>query len=228
MSSRRVLRARAGGKRLTEEFEAVLFDFGGVFTDSPFDAVETAGREIGAGPGVLSDIVFGPYHRDTDHPWHRLERGEISLLDARGEVMEIARRAGFEIDPFELLGRSARAGVGARQNVVDCVRRVRASGYRTALLTNNVREFDPGWRSLIPVDEIFERVVDSSAIGVRKPDPEIYRIALRELGDPAPQCCIFLDDCESNLDAATRLGIHSVRVDEDPAPALAELERLLA
>ena len=162
------------------EFEAVLFDFGGVFTDSPFEAVEQVGRELGAGSGELSEIVFGPYHEDTDHPWHRLERGEISLRDAR-----------------------------------------------LVLLTANGGECGRGGGSLGPVEEIFESVVDSSAVGVRKPDPKIYRIALRELGDPAPERCVFLDDCQSNLDAATRLGIRSLLVDADPAAALAELERLL-
>lgn len=73
--------------------EAVLFDFGGVFTASPFGAVEALGREIGAAPGQLQRIVFGPYHEDTDHPWHRLERGEMPLLDARDAIMALGRSA---------------------------------------------------------------------------------------------------------------------------------------
>ncbi len=204
----------------------MLFDFGGVFTDSPFEAVEAAGQEIGAEPGQLGDIMFGPYHQDTDHPWHRLERGELSLVDARLELIERGRESGFEIDPFELLGRMVRAG-GARDSFVECVRSLRSRGYRTAIVTNNVREFSQGWRKMIPADELFETIVDSSEVGVRKPDPEIYRIALRELGDVEPGRSVFLDDFESNVQAARRLGIHGVLVGPDFARAIDELECLL-
>ena len=63
---------------MSDQIKAVLFDFGGVFTDSPFGAVEEHGLSLGAAPGQISDIVFGGYHEDGDHPWHRLERGELS------------------------------------------------------------------------------------------------------------------------------------------------------
>ena len=65
---------------------AVLFDFGGVYTSSPFSLFAEAAAELGATPEHMLDLVFGPYDRDTDHPWHRLERGELSLLEARVEA----------------------------------------------------------------------------------------------------------------------------------------------
>ena len=77
-----------------------------------------------------------------------------------------------------------------------------------AMLTNNVREWEPLWRSMLPVDEIFELVVDSAFVGMRKPDREIYELTLERLGDGirAPEC-LFVDDVEANVDAARGLGM---------------------
>jgi putative hydrolase of the HAD superfamily len=211
---------------VSRSIDAVLFDFGGVFTDSPFHAVEAVGLEMGAAPGELQTIMFGSYHQDTDHPWHRLERGEVSLLDARNELIELGRRGGFELDPFELLARATTKG-GAREEFVHCARALRERGYQTGMVTNNVREFSAGWRTMIPVEEIFDLVIDSSAVGVRKPNLEIYRIALRDLGGLAPERTVFLDDYEANVEAAERLGMKGVLVGTDGPAALLELERVL-
>src|SRR5262245_52055105 len=107
-------RARNEESPLIRSIDAVLFDFGGVFTDSPFDAAEALGAELGAQPGRLLEIVFGPYHEDTDHPWHRLERGEIPLTEARDAIVALGRAAGIEADPFQLFARLGR-GSGARE-----------------------------------------------------------------------------------------------------------------
>jgi len=213
--------------RAVERTEAVLFDFGGVFTESPFGAAESLGSELGAPPGRLTELVFGPYHADTDHPWHRLERGEISFREAREEILALGRAAGLDTDPLRVFQRMG-AGAGVREGMVERARRLRSAGIRTALVTNNAREFREGWRSLVPADELFEHVVDSSEVGVRKPDPEIFRIALRRLGDPAPRRTLFLDDFEGNVTAARSLGIRALLVEQDPAPALAALDALLA
>jgi putative hydrolase of the HAD superfamily len=206
---------------------AVLLDFGGVYTSSPFAVFADAAAEIGAAPERVIGLVFGPYDRDTDHPWHRLERGEIALLDAREQIMALATEAGLSFDPLAILARMARGG-GAREAVVAATRRVRARGLRTALVTNNAREFSAGWRSLIPIGELFDAVIDSSEVGVRKPDPAIFSLALRELGGIAPEHAVFLDDFAGNVAAARRLGMHGVLVEDDPSGALAELERLVS
>jgi putative hydrolase of the HAD superfamily len=205
---------------------AVLFDFGGVYTSSPFAVFVEAAAEIGATPERVLDLVFGPYDRDTDHPWHRLERGEIALLDAREEIIALAAQADLTFDPLAILARMARSG-GAREAVVVATRRIRERGLRTALVTNNAREFSAGWRSLIPIAELFDAVIDSSEVGVRKPDPAIFSLALRELGGIAPEHAVFLDDFPGNVAAARRLGMHGVLVEDDPSDALAELERLV-
>ena len=70
------------------------------------------------------------------------------------------------------------------------------------LLTNNIREWEPLWRTMLPVDEIFEVVVDSGFVGCRKPDREIYDLTLERLGDPAAEECLFIDDIDVNCDTA--------------------------
>ena len=88
-------------------FEAVLFDLGGVFTGSPMAALETLGEELGAEPGHLFEIIFGPEGSDGDHPWHRLERGELPLPRAAEEIATLGARESLEIDlgrVFALLG----------------------------------------------------------------------------------------------------------------------------
>ena len=90
------------------------------------------------------------------------------------------------------------------------------AGYRTGIITNNVREFGDGWRALIPVDELFEFVVDSSHVGVRKPDPRIFALALEQLGCPDPASCVFLDDHPANVAAARALGMLAIHVGPDP------------
>ena len=207
--------------------EAVLFDFGGVFTESPFGAAEALGAELGAPAGRLLELVFGPYHADTDHPWHRLERGEMSFLDAREAILALGRDAGLDCDPIRVFQKMG-AGGGVREAMVDRARRLRATGLRTALVTNNAREFRERWRALVPAEELFEHVVDSSEVGVRKPDPAIFRIALARLGDPAPERTLFVDDYEGNLVAARALGLRTLLVEDDPAPVLAALDEILA
>lgn len=209
--------------------EAALFDFGGVFTESPFGAAESLGAELGAPPGRLLELVFGPYHADTDHPWHRLERGEIGFLDAREEILALGRAAGLDADPLRVFQKMGMAGGGGvREAMVERVRRLRGAGVRTALVTNNAREFRERWRALLPADELFEHVVDSSEVGVRKPDPQIFRIALACLGNPAPERTLFLDDFEGNVSAARELGLRALLVEADPGPTLAALDALLA
>lgn len=208
------------------DFDAVLLDFGGVFTASPFGAIEQAEAKHGAAPGQLREIIFGAYDRDDDHPWHRLERGEMTLGDTRTEIVALGREAGFEIDPIQVLVE----GMGAhetRHDLVELVMRLRSDGVRTALVTNNVREFGDSWRKLVPVEALFDEVVDSSAEGCRKPDPRIFHLALERVGDVEASRAIFLDDFHGNIDAARSLGIEAVLVEPDHRPALRTLERLL-
>ncbi len=94
--------------------------------------------------------------------------------------------------------------------MIDLMREAKASGRHMGLLTNNVREWEPLWRPMLPVDEIFEVVVDSGFVGSRKPEREIYELTLERMGGPAPQECLFIDDTDVNCDAARELGMTAV------------------
>ena len=113
------------------------------------------------------------------------------------------------------------------QPMIELMRAIKARGYRMALLTNNVREWEPLWRSMLPVDEIFELVVDSAFVGMRKPDPPIYELTVERLGDEiAPAECLFVDDVLVNIEAARELGMSAVHF-RDNAQAIAEIEAAL-
>lgn len=204
---------------------AVLFDFGGVFTPSPFALLATMEgpdaelltRQIGH--------VFGPYDRDTDHPWHRLERGETTMEPAFEEIRALAAADGMDLEPMRVLRHFAGDGT-VRVEVVEHVRRLRVAGFSTAIVTNNLHEVRTMWQRMLPVDELFDLVVDSSEEGVRKPDPVIFERALERLGVDAA-AAVFLDDVASNVEAARAVGMRGIHVTADPAVALAELEGLL-
>lgn len=208
------------------DIQAVLLDFGGVFTMSPFEALRSMETELGHSFIDLLPVVFGDYDDDTDHPWHRVERGEIPFDEARLGVMEEARARGIEVDPFSVLERMG-TGRGIRTDVVDHVRSLHEGGRATALVTNNVREFRDLWRPMVPLDELFDAVIDSSEVGIRKPDPRIYELALSEIGAVAERA-VFLDDYEGNVRAAERVGLRGIVVGADHRPAFDELDLLLS
>ena len=190
-------------------YRAVLFDFGGVFMDSPFAAAEEGAAKLGVPLDQLTSIVFGSYDRDDDHPWHRLERGEIPFRDARSEIIELSRSAGLvDIDPIDVLAALGSRG-GTRDFMVDLVRDLRARGMKTGIVTNNIAEFGEFWRPIIPLDELFDDVVDSSEVGVRKPNPAIYRMACERLA-VEPRDAVFIDDYEGNVAGAIAVGLTGV------------------
>ncbi len=207
---------------------AVMWDYGGVFMSSPFEAVAGVARKRGVEPERYLRIIFGPYDRDTSHPWHRLERGELSLELAREEIIELGRGDGVDADPLHFFAAMARDGAAAvREEVVTLARRIKSDGVATALVTNNVLEFREHWKRSIPLNDLFHEVIDSSEVGLRKPDPKIFELALERLGGVEPDAAVFLDDYEGNVEAARRVGIHGIHVTDDYEAALAELRALL-
>ena len=191
-------------------FDAVLFDFGGVFIDSPFEATERAAATMGVSAEVLTEVVFGSYERDDDHPWHRLERGEIPFEQARAEIGVIAAEAGLgEVDPLAVLAELGSASRNPRDFMIDVVRDARALGIRTSVVTNNVAEFGNFWRNLLPLDELFDDVVDSSEVKMRKPNPAIFHLACERLG-VEPARALFVDDHPGNVAGAGRAGLSAV------------------
>ncbi len=208
------------------DFDAVMWDFGGVFSPSPFTAVSNLGREKGYDTERFFAAVFGSYEVDGDHPWHRLERGEIDFMSARESIMEGARADGMEADPIELFTRMGQEGGGMRPEVVEMATAVKDRGFQTAIVTNNAKEFRENWTKSVPIDAICHAIVDSSEIGIRKPDPRIYQHALATLGGIDPARAIFVDDLEANVAAAESLGFRGVLMKDDYHPALEEIARL--
>ena len=111
--------------------------------------------------------------------------------------------------------------------MIGLMRELRKRGFRMAMLTNNVREWEPLWRAKLPVDEIFELVVDSAFVGMRKPEREIYELTLDRLGDGIrPEECVFVDDLDVNCVTATELGMTAVQY-VSPEQAIAEIRSAL-
>jgi epoxide hydrolase-like predicted phosphatase len=203
---------------------AVLFDFAGVITVPMGPTVKQLAATSGADLRELVDFIFGDYGGNGDTPWHKLERGEIALdeFQAWGRTEGAAR--GWDLDLITFL--NALIGCGLRTDIVERVAQLRKEGYRTLLLTNNIREYSTQWRAKLPVDELFEFVVDSSEVGMRKPEPRIFRLALDKLG-VAPGEAVLLDDIAVNTEAARALGMHAIQVGPQADVALAELDELL-
>jgi putative hydrolase of the HAD superfamily len=204
---------------------ALISDFGGVLT-TPLSAgflayQDEAGlslEELGRGLQRAADA-------HGEHPLYALERGEIT-------EEEFARRLREHVDGGFDLSRLRHLyfeRIEPNPPMIRFISEQRRRGLRTALLTNNVREWEPLWRSKLPeLDEIFEVVVDSAFVGMRKPEPAIYELTVERLGgDLRAEECLFVDDLEINCEAARALGMTAVRfVDSDQA--IPELESALA
>lgn len=195
--------------------KAILFDFGGVYIESPFSAIADVAKDMNVPVELLQQITFGDYHIDGEHPWHRLERGEISLEQTRELIILEGEKHNIKTDIYEMLARFASVERGIRGPLVDKTLEWKKRGYRIGMITNNIKEFT-SWRSAFPftLEEVFEVVADSSALGVRKPNVLIYQHALNQLGIE-PHEALFLDDYPDNIEAAKNLGINSFVV-EDP------------
>lgn len=204
-------------------FDAVVFDLSGVVITSAFDALADIVTGADSREAALA-LLLGPYDVDTAHPWHRVERGEIPIGEWVAWVGEEAAAAGITID-WAAFG-SMMGRLEVHEVVVDRIRALRAEGYRTALCTNNVREGSAAWREMVAVDDLFDAVVDSSALGRRKPDVRIYQHALGLLGVDNPARAVFLDDHPGNVAGAERAGLVGLLV-SDPVEAVAALDALL-
>jgi putative hydrolase of the HAD superfamily len=197
---------------------AVIFDLGGVILDSPLHAIARFERECGIEPGFVNRVVVSAGRGGA---WARLERGELSLEDFFGAFEADCAAAGRRLSARALMERIAVAAE-PRPRMLEAVRRIRSGGLRAAALTNNWVGDGLGTDVLRP---FFDVIVESSVVGLRKPDPRIYWHTCDAVG-VAPGEAIFLDDIGRNLKAARALGMTTIKVD-DPDDALRELEALL-
>jgi epoxide hydrolase-like predicted phosphatase len=203
--------------------DTVIFDVGGVLAATGRHS-DFAKRFPPEHAERVTKLFVGDYAEDGDHPWHRLERGEITLEENRRLNRIALEAAGIEL-PAPPPGGGPMIVFTASEPMVALVQELRANGIRLGVLTNNVLEFRDNWRSMMPFDEWFDDVVDSHEVGLRKPNPAIYQLALARLGAEAGRTA-FLDDVATNVSAAESVGIRGVLVDEDPTEAIALTRRL--
>jgi putative hydrolase of the HAD superfamily len=200
---------------------AVLFDFGGVILTSPFDRFARYERERGLPDGFLRGI--NSTNPDTN-AWARLERSEVTF-DEFCQLFEAeARAAGGDVDGEAIM---ALLSGDLRPAMVEAARRCRQR-LKTACLTNNWvahEERDDRYNHTTLLDELFDVVVESSKVGVRKPDPRFYELAC-ELLAIEPSEAVFLDDIGANLKPARAMGMTTIKV-TDPDIAITELEAIV-
>ena len=207
--------------------EAVIFDLGGVMTEPLFR------NRPEVDPAYVNLVAFflnefrDHYHLTTGaHDLHLLEMGQISDDEFFDRMCARYAEAGNEpIDPRVAQKVIFGRGMVASSAMADAVRQVRAAGYKTALLTNISRGGERLWRDLFPVDDLFDVVVDSSRVGMRKPDRRIYMLTCERLG-VEPDQCLFIDDLECNVQAAESLGMQVIQC-LDPVDAADEVVRLV-
>lgn len=211
----------------SEGYTGVIFDYGGVLVTSPYQGIAEFEAEMGYPEGSVASMLLAGYRDgDRDIDLHRVERGELALDVFLAGVQRASAGSlgGRDFDAAAYHRFLMSAPLRAHWMVVARVKELRAEGYRVGLLTNTVREWGDAWRSVIPLDA-FHDVVDSSEVGMRKPDARIYRLASERLGaDPA--ACVFLDDQPENVDGARAVGMAGIVV-ADPWAALADLDVVL-
>jgi putative hydrolase of the HAD superfamily len=205
--------------------EAIISDFGGVLTSPLLDSFAAYQDRSGISLEQLGVAIAAATKRTGANPLFELEKGQITeaaFIDTLGRELSAALGRPVEMHG---LGEHYFEHLHPNAPMIEFMRQLRARGYRMALCTNNVREWEQRWRAMLPVDEIFEVVVDSAFVGYRKPEPQIYAITLERLG-VEPGAALFVDDLEINCGAARELGMPAVWF-QQTEQAIAEIEAAL-
>jgi putative hydrolase of the HAD superfamily len=202
-------------------FQAVIFDFGGVFTSGPFEAFAKYERERGLPVDFIRKVNAANH---LENAWARLERGEIDHDAFDAAFAEECRALGHDVPGRDILPLLAGE---ARPEMFEALRRIHVR-HKTGCITNNLPAGKGNAMASIYKNEImveFDHVIESAKMGLRKPDPRIYEMMVEALGVP-PARCIYLDDLGINLKPARTMGMTTIKVG-DAGPAIRELERLL-
>lgn len=199
--------------------EAVLFDFGGVITTSPFDNFALLEAKL----GIPADTIRKINSTNPDsNAWANYERNDVDVAGFCDLFEAEAAALGYAIPGLDVLDCIK---TEIRPFMVDALRAI-SERYRTAMLTNNFNAGDdPGSGSHGEAKKLFEVIIESSKAGVRKPTPRFYELACEAL-DVEPTACVFLDDLGINLKPARAMGMTTIKV-VDPHVALAELGEIL-
>ncbi len=204
---------------------AVISDFGGVLTTPLIGSFEAFRDRSGVPLEALGQALVTIGIERGENPLFALETGRLSEPEFMAALgAQLATQLGREVD-LEGFSDTYFAELAPNDRFIEYMRELRARGYRMAICTNNVREWSDLWRAMLPVGEIFDVVIDSSAVGSRKPEPRIYELTLQALEIDAG-AAVFIDDLEINCDAARQLGLHAVWF-QDTEQAIAEVEAAL-
>ena len=204
---------------------AIISDFGGVLTSPLVNAFLAFQESSGVPLEELGKAMVTIAGRSGANPLFELETGRMSepeFLSAIGA--QLTEQLGRTIE-MEGFGERYFATLTPNQRLIDYMRDLRGRGYQLAICTNNVREWEQRWRTMLPVDEIFHVVVDSAFVGTRKPEARIYEITLERLGVAAP-AALIVDDVEANCEAARALGMRAVHF-RSTEQAIEEIEAAL-
>jgi putative hydrolase of the HAD superfamily len=188
---------------------AVISDFGGVLTTPLAGSFLAFQEETGISLEQLGTAMAAIGVRLGANPLFELETGRLTepeFLDALGA--ELGAQTGREVT-LDGFGERYFANLDPNHEMIEYMRGLRKRGYTLAICTNNVREWEHRWRAMLPVDEIFDVVVDSAFVGARKPEPRIYELTLERLGVEAG-AAVMIDDIEINCDGARDLGMRAV------------------
>jgi epoxide hydrolase-like predicted phosphatase len=205
--------------------EAVISDFGGVLTTPLIESFMAFQDQTGITTETLGKAMAAITEVEGENPLFKMERGEItevSFLETLTDGLEPLLGHRPEMHRFKEIYFEA---LEPNLPVIDLMAELRDDGYRMAMLTNNVREWEPLWRPMLAVDEIFGTVVDSGFVGCRKPEARIYEITLERVSID-PESCLFIDDIEVNCDGARGAGMSTVHF-RDNEQAIAEIRERL-
>ena len=207
--------------------DTVIFDFGGVITSSPFEAFNRLERERNLPADFIRRVNAT---RGDDNAWARFERAEIDAAHFDTAFAEEAKALGHELRGEDVL--AVLAG-DVRPRMVHALDWLKRHGYHLGCITNNVPSGEGAGmartaekaRAVSDILARFDHVIESSKVGIRKPDPRIYAMMCEHLGK-RPDQCVYLDDLGINCKPAAELGMIAIKVEGEDA-ALAELARAI-
>jgi putative hydrolase of the HAD superfamily len=207
------------------QIKAVISDFGGVLTTPLLQSFMAFQDQTGITTEALGKAMQAATEANGDNPLFEMERGEITevaFLEMLTDSLEPLLGHRPEMHRFKEIYFEA---LDPNTEMIELMRELKAEGFQMAMLTNNVREWEPQWRPMLPVDEIFETVVDSGFVGCRKPESKIYEMTLERIAQPA-EACLFIDDVLVNCEGARKMGIDAVHF-QDNEQAIAEIRAAL-
>ena len=208
------------------EIKAIISDFGGVLTTPLIQSFMAFQDQTGITTETLGKAMHAAAEANGENPLFEMERGEITevaFLEILTDSLEPLLGHRPEMHRFKEIYFEA---LEPNPAMIELMRDLKGEGFQMAMLTNNVREWEPFWRSMLPVDEIFETVVDSGFVGCRKPESKIYGLTLERIGRSGADC-LFIDDVLVNIEGARKAGLNAVHF-QDNEQAIPEIRAALA